>query len=90
MARSPRILLKGEKAVYHVISRTALDNLPIKSEDKDFMFGLVKRLSKVYFTEVIGFTVMSNHIHLLCRMLPGDIWGQVNYEKEIDISSIKR
>lgn len=72
MARAPRIIVKGEKAVYHVVSRTALDGLPIKSEDKDFMFNLVKRLSKVYFTEIIGFTVMSNHIHLLCRILPGE------------------
>ena len=72
MPRMPRMIMKGEKAVYHVISRTALDGLPIKPEDKDFLFGLVKRLSRVYFTEVIGFTVMSNHIHLLCRMLPED------------------
>ena len=85
MPRMPRMIVKGETAVYHVISRTPLDGLPIKSDDKDFMFALVKRLSKVYFTEVIGLTVMSNHFHLLCRMVPEDRFSDGDVTKRFKL-----
>ena len=49
------------------------------------MFGLVKRLGKVYFTEVIGLTVMSNHIHLHCRMLPGDGYSDSEIMKRFSL-----
>ena len=70
MARIPRILLnkQGESTVYHVMSRTALDGFPMKDVEKDFLLELVKRLSGLYFVEVLGFCWMDNHFHLLIRM----------------------
>jgi len=70
MARIPRILLnkQGESTVYHVMSRTALDGFPMKDVEKDFLLELVKRLSGLFFTEVLGFCWMDNHFHLLIRM----------------------
>jgi len=64
------MIVAGEKAVYHVISRTALTGLPIGDVEKEFLLELIKRFSKLYFTEIIGFCLMSNHFHLLVKMLP--------------------
>ena len=70
MARIPRILITGEPTAYHVISRTALAGYPIEDFEKDFFVDLVKRFSTLYFTEILGFSVMGSHFHLLVRMRP--------------------
>jgi len=70
MARIPRLTLTGEPAVYHVISRTALDGFVLGDVEKDYLLTLIQRLSAVYFTEVLGFCLMGNHFHLLVRMQP--------------------
>ena len=41
----------------HVISRTALPGLPIMDTDKDYLLGLIKRLSQLYFVDVLGFAI---------------------------------
>ena len=71
MPRIARLKIKGEPSVYHVISRTALDGFVLGDMEKEFLINLIKRLSKVYFAEVLGFCLMSNHFHLLIRMHPG-------------------
>ncbi len=72
MARIPRILInnkyRGESTVYHIMSRTALDGFPMKDEEKDYLVGLFKRHSALYFVDVLGFCCMDNHFHLLVRM----------------------
>jgi REP element-mobilizing transposase RayT len=70
MARIPRLTVDGEPAVYHVISRTALDGFVLGDVEKDYLLTLIQRLSAVYFTEVLGFCLMGNHFHLLVRMHP--------------------
>jgi len=72
MPRIARLVVKGEPAVYHVISRTALDGFVLGDVEKDHLLKLIRRLSAVYFSEVLGFCVMGNHLHLLVRMHPGD------------------
>jgi putative transposase len=72
MPRIARMVLKGEPGVYHVISRTALVGFVLGDIEKDFLLNLIRRLSKVYFTEVLGFCLMGNHFHLLVRMHPGE------------------
>ena len=72
MARIPRMVITGEPTVYHVISRTALDGFVLGDVEKEFLLNLIKRLSSVYFAEVLGFCLMGTHFHLLCRMHPGD------------------
>ena len=42
--------------------------------EKDFLFKLIKRMSSVYFVEVLGLCIMDNHFHLLVRMLPEDFF----------------
>ncbi len=56
--------------MYHVMSRTALDGFPLGDVEKDFLVDLIRRMSKIFFTEVFGFSIMGNHFHLLLRMLP--------------------
>jgi len=71
MPRIARLIVKEEDAVYHVMSRTALDGYVMGDVEKDFLLNLIKRLSKVYFAEVLGFCLMGNHYlcgapHKLC------------------------
>ncbi len=72
MPRIPRMIISGEPTVYHIMSRTALDGFVMGDTEKEFLFRLIKRMSAVYFVEVLGFCIMGNHFHLLARMLPGD------------------
>jgi len=70
MPRTSRMIISDETAVYHVMSRTALDGFPMGDIEKDFLLGLIKRFSRLYFTEIIGFCLMGNHFHLLTKMIP--------------------
>ena len=60
MPRIARLIVKEEEAVYHVMSRTALDGYVMGDVEKDFLLYLIKRLSSVYFAEVLGFCLMGN------------------------------
>ena len=79
MPRIGRLKIKGEEAVYHVMSRTALDGFVLGDVEKEFLLKLIKRLSRVYFAEVLGFCIMGNHFHLLVRMYAGEDY----YDEEI-------
>jgi len=70
MPRTSRMIIPDEQAVYHVMSRTALPGYPMGAGENDFLLNLIKRFSKFYFTEIIGFCLMGNHFHLLVKMLP--------------------
>jgi putative transposase len=70
MPRIGRIVVKGEQAIYHVMSRTALDGYPLGDLEKETLVNLIKKKSRLYFTHIIGFCVMGNHFHVLVRMLP--------------------
>lgn len=70
MPRNARMVVEGEPAVYHIISRTALDGFVLGDVEKDFLLKLIKRLSAVYFAEVLGLCLMGNHFHLVVRMHP--------------------
>jgi REP element-mobilizing transposase RayT len=70
MPRTQRLKINDETAVYHVMSRTALDGFPLGDVEKDFMMDLFKRYSTLYFVEILGFCLMGNHFHLLVRMFP--------------------
>jgi len=72
MPRIPRMIISGEPTAYHIMSRTALDGFVMGDMEKEFLFKLIKRMSEVYFVEVLGYCIMGNHFHLLARMLPED------------------
>ncbi len=64
MPRTSRLIIAEQKAVYHFMSRTALDGFPLKDVEKDFMLDLIKRFSALYLTEISGFCLMGNHIFI--------------------------
>ena len=72
MPRIARLVVKGEPAVYHVVSRTALDGFVLGDVEKEYLLELIKRLSAIYFAEVLGFCVMGTHFHLVVRIHPGE------------------
>ncbi len=72
MPRAPRLLLQGEPAAYHVISRTALSGFVLGDWEKEHLTKLLRRLARVYFVEVLGFCWMGSHVHLVLRMHTGD------------------
>jgi hypothetical protein len=65
MPRTQRLIINDETAVYHVMSRTALDGFPLGDSEKDFMLNLIRLYSALYFVEILGFCIMGNHF--LCE-----------------------
>ncbi len=84
MPRTSRLIIAEQKAVYHVMSRTALDGFPLKDVEKDFMLELIKRFSALYFTEILGFCLMGNHFHLLMKMIPEDHFTDEEIQKRFE------
>ncbi len=70
MPRIARMIIPDQKAVYHVMSRSALDGYPLNDFEKDFIVDLIKKLSRVYFVDILGFCIMGNHFHLAVRTYP--------------------
>ena len=57
MPRVSRMIVHNQTAVYHVMSRTALDGFPLEAFEKDFLLELVKRMAALFFTDVYGFSL---------------------------------
>ena len=70
MPRTQRLKISDETAVYHVMSRTALDGFPLGDVEKDFMLDLIRWYAGLYLVEILGFCLMGNHFHLLVKMFP--------------------
>ncbi len=45
-AEDCKIKVKGEPALYHVMSRTALDGFVLGDVEKDYLLKLIQKLSK--------------------------------------------
>ncbi len=67
------------------MSRTALDGYVIGDVEKEYLLKLIKKLSAIYFTEVIGFCLMGNHFHLLVRMHLGDEYSDEEIKKRFKL-----
>ncbi len=85
MPRFARMVIPEEKAIYHVMSRTALDGFPFQDAEKDQFVKILKRFSVVYFAEVLGYCIMGNHFHILVKMYPHEDFSDeeiiARYEK---------
>ena len=69
MPRTQRLKISDKTAVYHVMSRAALDGFPLGDIEKDFMLDLIRRYAALYLFKILGFCLMGNH-HLLVKMFP--------------------
>jgi len=54
------------------MSRTALDGFPLGDVEKDYLLNLIQTFSSLYFTEILGFTILDNHFHIAVKMRPSD------------------
>ena len=85
MPRIARMLIQEKEAVYHVMSYTALPGLPTGDVEKDYLFNLIKQLSKVYFVEMLGISLMSTHFHILARMHPDGEYPDEDIKKRYEL-----
>ncbi len=85
MPRIPRLLIEGEPTTYHVMTRTALPEYPLEAVEKDFLFDLIKRMSNIYFAEVLGLTAMGNHWHAVVRMHVGGGFSNDEIKKRFEL-----
>jgi len=56
----------------------------MKAVECDFLLGLIKRFSGLYFTGILGFCLMGNHFHLLVKMLPESDFSNEDVKKRIE------
>ena len=73
------IVLKGKEAIYHCISRCVrraflcgYDRFTGNSYDhrKMWIKNRIKQLSKIFAIDVCGYSIMSNHLHIILRTRP--------------------
>ena len=57
MPRIARMVIEGEQAVYHVMSRTALDGFPFGDVEKEAFIKIIREFSQLYFLEVLGLCI---------------------------------
>nr|CBX31874.1 hypothetical protein N47_O12930 [uncultured Desulfobacterium sp.] len=70
MPRIARMIVPDQKTVYHVMSRTAVEGYPFSDVEKNRLVDIIKHLSRIYFSDILGYCIMGNHFHLLVRMYP--------------------
>lgn len=73
MARRARLKYEDPRdGYYHLISRTVLKSFLLDDGGKEKFMGLLRELAQVYFVKVVSFAIMSNHVHMIVRMLGQD------------------
>ncbi len=68
MARLRRLKVIGEDAYYHVISRTVGQEFLLGKKEKNKFVEMIEKLSKLFLVKIIGYSIMSNHFHLLIKI----------------------
>jgi putative transposase len=85
MPRKPRMIVHGESAVYHVMSRTALEGFVIGDVEKDYLLKKIKDFSAIYFVEILGFCLMGNHFHIVLRMHTDSDYTDEDIQQRFDL-----
>lgn len=70
MQNRRRLLLTDRPTIYHVMSRTAFQQLRFGDEEKDVFTRMIFHQAAFSGIDVLGFCVMGNHVHLLIRVPP--------------------
>lgn len=70
MQTRKRILMLDQPTVYHVISRTAYQSFLFDEDAKDVFVRMLFHQAAFAGIEILGYCVMSNHIHLMVHVLP--------------------
>jgi len=86
MARMARLKYRDPRdGYYHIISRTVLKSFLLDDEARETFLGILRMLSRVYFVKVVTFSLMSNHFHLIVRMLPPGEMSDNDVEERFNI-----
>ena len=65
-----RILISGQSAIYHVISRSACQAFLLGEREKEIFCQHLHHQAAFAGIQVLAYCVMSNHVHLLLRVPP--------------------
>lgn len=65
-----RILIEGGSAVYHVVSRTAYQSFLFEGDEKEVFTRMLFQQAEFAGVQVLGYCIMSNHVHLLLCVAP--------------------
>ena len=63
-----RILVRGNSAVYHVMSRTACQAFLFGDREKEVFCRMLRKQAAFAGVQVLAYCVMGNHLHLLLRV----------------------
>ena len=63
-----RLIVDGQSAVYHVVSRTACRQYLFKDREKEMFVRMMRKQASFSGVEVLAYCVMSNHFHILLRV----------------------
>ena len=84
MPRYARMVINDQKTVYHVMSRTALDGFPFGDIEKDELLATIKRFTSIYFVEILGFALLDNHFHIVCRVFPDKYFSDEDIKQRFE------
>jgi REP element-mobilizing transposase RayT len=87
--RSGRVKVKGEIAHYHIISRTVGQQFLLGKAEKEKLVQILRYFSRIFFVEVNAYCIMSNHFHLVIRVLPAWMFGDDEVVRRIELSRQK-
>ncbi|MCC5838699.1 MAG: transposase [Opitutales bacterium] len=66
--RAPRILIRGARAYYHVVSRVVDRSFRLTDVDKEVFRGLLRRVEAFCGVRVLTYAILDNHFHLLVEV----------------------
>jgi REP element-mobilizing transposase RayT len=77
------VKIKGEIAHYHIISRTVGQQFLLGEVEKEMLVQIIHFFSNMYFVKLNAYCIMSNHFHLVVRMLPGHMFSDEEVARRI-------
>ena len=66
--RAPRIIIRGARAYYHVVSRVVDRSFRLSDVEKEAFRGLLRRVAEFCGVQVLTYAVLDNHFHLLVEI----------------------
>jgi putative transposase len=63
-----RAVIRGEDAVYHLVSRTSCRHYLFGDEEKEMFVRMMRKQAEFCGVDVLAYCMMSNHFHILARV----------------------
>jgi putative transposase len=86
MARLTRLKYSDpDNGYYHIISRSVLKTFLLDDQRKNYFIQQLRRLAQVYFVKVVTYSVMSNHFHLIIKMIDQKTFSDEELRRRFDL-----